>query len=90
MAGIRSVVAVLCMTAWLGGGPAFAQTAGRDFPSRPITLIVPYAPGNTDIIARIYLTQMALDTGWSFTYDYKPGASGVIGAAAAAKAPLSP
>lgn len=87
MAGIRSVVAVLFMAAWLGGGPALAQTAGRDFPTRPITLIVPYAPGNTDIIARIYLTQMALDTGWSFTYDYKPGASGVIGAAAAAKAP---
>ncbi len=68
-------------------GESYGQSAGRDFPTRPITLIVPYAPGNTDIIARIYLTQISQNADWAFTYDYKPGAAGTIGAAMAAKAP---
>lgn len=66
-------------------GLSAAQSGRLDFPSKPVTLIVPYAPGNTDIIARIYLTQISLNTGWTFTYDYKPGASGHIGATLAAR-----
>jgi len=63
-----------------------AKPASGAYPSRPITLIVPYAPGNTDLMARIYLSQIARNTHWAFTYDYKPGQAGHIGANAAAKA----
>jgi len=63
------------------------QSTVRNFPTRLITLVVPYAPGNTDILARIYLTQINQNTDWNFTYDYKPGASGSIGTAYVAKAP---
>jgi tripartite-type tricarboxylate transporter receptor subunit TctC len=64
----------------------FQALAQANYPSKPITLVVPYAPGNTDIMARIYLTQIARNTNWVFTYDYKPGAAGHIGANIAAKA----
>lgn len=82
----HAVSATVCALSLLSAAPgtALSQSIGN-FPTKPITLIVPYAPGNTDIIARIYLTQMSQNTGWNFTYDYKPGASGHIGAALAAR-----
>ena len=76
---------LLCLAAAAMLTP-FQTLAQANYPSKPITLVVPYAPGNTDIMARIYLTQMARNTNWVFTYDYKPGASGHIGANLAAKA----
>ena len=66
--------------------PAASRGGAGAYPSRPITLIVPYAPGNTDVLARVYLNQMAQNTQWTFTYDYKPGVAGRIGTAAAARA----
>ena len=67
-------------------GLVFSQAPVREYPTKPITLIVPYAPGNTDILARIYLQEISRNTDWAFTYDYKPGAAGRIGTALAAKA----
>lgn len=87
MSGVRfrSYCASVALAAALFPTMANAQPTGKGFPAKPITLIVPYAPGNTDIIARIYLTQISKNTGWTFTYDYKPGAAGTIGANLAAK-----
>lgn len=85
----RCIVLVLFCAACAGllqAPAARAQPAAATFPIRPITLIVPYAPGNTDVLARVYLNQIAENTRWNFTYDYKPGAAGRIGTAAAAKA----
>lgn len=83
MAIIRSSLLCLGIAALLAPAQAPAQA---NYPgSKPITLIVPYAPGNTDIIARIYFTQVGKDTKWPIIYDYKPGAAGHIGANLAAK-----
>ena len=64
-------------------GTASAQT----YPSRPITLIVPYPPGGaTDAIARIIQDGMSQSLGQQIVVDNIGGAGGMIAAARAARA----
>ena len=57
------------------------------FPERPITLVVPYAPGGgADAAARLLATRMGARLGTSIIVDNRPGASGTIGASQVAKA----
>jgi tripartite-type tricarboxylate transporter receptor subunit TctC len=55
-------------------------TAAQDkFPSKPVKIIVPYAPGGaTDIVARIVGEQMRQSLGQSFVVENKPGAFGIL------------
>lgn len=63
-------------------------TAHAEFPSRPITLIAPMAPGGGgDITARAIGEQMSKDLGQPVIVDNRPGATGIIGLAHAAKQP---
>ncbi len=63
------------------GGPAVAA-----YPARPIHFISPHgAGGPSDVIARILGQKMALDWGQPVIIDTRVGASGMIGAAYAAK-----
>jgi tripartite-type tricarboxylate transporter receptor subunit TctC len=65
---------------------AGAQTAGN-YPSRPITLIIPYAAGGvTDIVARVITAKMGEMLGERFIVENRAGAGGAIGTAAAARA----
>lgn len=69
--------------------PAFAvaQDAARDYPSKTITLIVPYAAGgSSDVRARQIAQKLAVYFGQSVIVDNKPGANGNIGTNAIAKA----
>jgi tripartite-type tricarboxylate transporter receptor subunit TctC len=60
----------------LAVGPAAAQDK---FPSKPVKIIVPYAPGGaTDIVARILGEQMRQILGQPFVVENKPGANGII------------
>ena len=55
----------------------------QQYPSRPIKLVVPYAPGGAgDVIARIVSVQLAKDLGVSVVVENKPGGGGMIGAQA--------
>ena len=57
------------------------------FPQQPIRIIVPStAGGGTDLIARILTNGITTNTKWSMIVDNRPGASGVIGMDAVAKA----
>lgn len=55
---------------------ASAQTA---YPSKPLRILVPYAPGGlTDVVARLYSEQLRQSFGRGVFVENKPGASGII------------
>lgn len=65
--------------------PAAAQST---WPNKPITLVVPYAPGGTaDALARVLAQHLGTRLKVSVVVLNKAGASGVIGAASVAQAP---
>jgi len=70
-------------------GLLFAGSAlAQDYPSRPVKIVVPYAPGgSTDIIGRIVAQRLTESLGQSFLVDNRPGASGNLALEAVAKAP---
>ena len=85
----RSVF-VASLLAFLAG-TAQAQAAGKgsaaNYPSRPVTIIVPFTPGTgMDILARTVGPKLGERLGVPVVIDNRPGASGNIGAAAVAKA----
>ena len=75
--------------ATLSLGVATAAGAwAQAWPSKPVTLIVPFPPGgSTDQIARALAPALAKTFGQTFIIDNKPGATGTIGAAAVKRAP---
>ena len=79
--------AALVMLLLITGVPVLAQGAAQAYPSRPIRLIVTFAPGSaTDTVARIYGQKMAEILGQSVIVENRPGAVGTIGADVVAKA----
>lgn len=71
----------------LFGSVALPAQARADYPTRPIRLIVPYAPGGpTDVLGRIIGQQLGKEIGQPVVIDNRPGAGGTVGTAAASKA----
>jgi tripartite-type tricarboxylate transporter receptor subunit TctC len=72
----------------LGGAAGWPLVAGaQTYPSRPITLIVPYPPGGgVDAMGRMVAQKLSLALGQQFIIENRAGAGGVIGTRAAAKA----
>lgn len=61
--------------------------AQSDYPSRPLTVIVPYAPGGQgDVFARVVGERLSRALGQPVLVDNKPGASGALGTRMVAKA----
>jgi tripartite-type tricarboxylate transporter receptor subunit TctC len=69
-----------------GFGLQAAPAAAQDYPSRPITLVVPFPPGgSTTIVARIVADKMSEAVGQSIVIDNRGGAGGTIGSRAVSK-----
>jgi tripartite-type tricarboxylate transporter receptor subunit TctC len=66
---------------------AALPAAAQEFPTKPVELIVPWAPGGaTDLVARIVASEMEKSLGQPIVVVNKPGAGGMIGSDAVAKA----
>jgi tripartite-type tricarboxylate transporter receptor subunit TctC len=77
---LKSLIAALALIVAL---PAAAQ----DYPSRPVKIVVSYAPGGSnDVVARVIAPELQKELGQSFVVENRAGASGTIGADMVAKA----
>ena len=78
---------LLCIALAFGVAEVLAQS-DTNYPSKPIRMIVPSAPGSgPDIMARAIGQKLTEALGQAIVIDDKPGAGGIIGSEAAAKAP---
>jgi tripartite-type tricarboxylate transporter receptor subunit TctC len=67
--------------------PAVLRAQGALYPARPVTLIVPFAPGgSTDVIARVVAEAMRAPLGQTLVVENHAGAGGSLGTAAIARA----
>jgi tripartite-type tricarboxylate transporter receptor subunit TctC len=82
----RAALGLGALAVLAGWMPASAK-AQSDYPSRPVTLMVPFtAGGSTDVVARLVAAGMAKSLGQQVVVDNRGGAGGNIGAAAVARA----
>jgi tripartite-type tricarboxylate transporter receptor subunit TctC len=80
---VSRLFAIAAVVAAIAGAPARAQ----DYPARPVTIIVPFAPGGAaDITTRLLGQKLGDRLGKPIVIDNRGGGGTVIGAAAAAKA----
>jgi tripartite-type tricarboxylate transporter receptor subunit TctC len=74
-------IALSALTALLSG-----TGLAQPFPARPVTMIVPYAPGGSaEVVGRLVALEMQKTLGQSVVVELKPGAGGNIGAELVAK-----
>jgi tripartite-type tricarboxylate transporter receptor subunit TctC len=79
--------ALLAGTAGLLAAPATLRAQEAGYPSRPVTVVVPWAAGgSTDAFARVLAGRLSTDLGQGFVVDNRTGANGTIGLTSAARA----
>ncbi|WP_027579364.1 tripartite tricarboxylate transporter substrate binding protein [Bradyrhizobium sp. Ai1a-2] len=77
---LRAAIAALAV------GTAFWPAQAQDYPNRPITLVIPFAPGgSTSIVGRGIADKMSELLGEKIVIDNRPGAGGTVGTKAVAK-----
>jgi tripartite-type tricarboxylate transporter receptor subunit TctC len=83
----RRALAVLALAAAVPGA-VLAQGAEANWPTRPVTLVIPYPPGGTsDVVGRQLAQRLREELGQSVIAENKAGAATAIGATAVARAP---
>ena len=84
MKSLRPLVAALAAFAAFSGA---AQAQATDWPAKPITMIVPYAPGGfADTRVRLLARKLGESLGQPIVVENKAGAGGVVGTNLIAKA----
>src|SRR5262245_54304762 len=80
LAAVITAAAMACAAAGAARAP--------DYPTRPVSFVVPYAPGGaTDLFARLIGQKLEQRLGKPFIVENKPGASATIAASAVARSP---
>ena len=65
-----------------------APAAAQDYPTRPVTLVIPYpVGGGVDTVGRVIAGRLTAALGHQVVVENRPGAGSVIGTRAAVKAP---
>ncbi|MEY4099047.1 MAG: hypothetical protein RL300_218 [Pseudomonadota bacterium] len=81
---LEKIVRLLVVFTMMATGLAHAQT----WPTKPVHIVVPFAPGGTtDLLARVLGQALSQNLGQPFVIDSKPGGSGAIGSMEVARAP---
>ncbi len=76
------------MTFAVAAATLAAPAAAQSYPTRPVTIVVPFAPGGpTDIVARSLGQAMEKSLGGTVVVENKPGAGGTLAVADVARAP---
>lgn len=79
---------ILKLVACACAGFPLIHASAESWPSKPVTLVVPWPPGGgTDVIARTVATKLQERLGQPIVIDNRPGASGIIGTEFVARAP---
>jgi tripartite-type tricarboxylate transporter receptor subunit TctC len=80
----RNIIHTALAAALLATGAAsMAQT----YPSKPVTIIIPFPPGGTlDVVGRMLAQKLGQQMGQTFVVDNRPGGAGTIGAIAVKQA----
>lgn len=86
--GSRLAQACMVVAVGIGAFAAPGAQAQASYPSRPITMVVPFPPGGpTDLVARVLAQKMTEQMGQQIVVDNRGGANGNIGSGFVAKAP---
>lgn len=81
-----SGMSLICVCATILFALAVTGSRAQTFPSRPIRLIVPFAPGgSTDIVGRVVASRLTEAIGQQVIIDNKPGGNTIIGTELAAR-----
>ena len=83
---MKSLLSILLTSACLALALGSAQAQDK-YPSRPIKVLVPYAPGGaTDIVARVLGDRLREQMGATIVVENKPGANGILALESMARA----
>jgi tripartite-type tricarboxylate transporter receptor subunit TctC len=88
--GVLIVCSLLapCVASAQTSAQTAAQSSPANWPTRPVTLIIPYAPGsNTEFEPRLYASKLTETYGKQFLLDFRPGGGTLLAAQYTAKAP---
>src|SRR3954447_14578578 len=88
MSTATRILAILSIGALIAFDARSAKTPAQDYPTKPITVVVPFpAGGPSDVVARIVTDRMSRTLGQSMVVENVGGAGGAIGSARVAAAP---
>jgi tripartite-type tricarboxylate transporter receptor subunit TctC len=84
---VPSALKALCLLAAIALSAATAPAHAQTYPSQPIRLLVPFAPGGGMESAVRNVVQRINESGWPMIVDNRPGGAGTIAALATKQAP---